>query len=90
MRSSPPSALSLDEPDEPGRDRDGILDEEFYGRPARRGAARVVRVTLDADEARRLDALVAELRRRGQPGADAATVLRHALAALELRRAPRR
>jgi hypothetical protein len=94
--------------DDPLRDADLILTEEFYGRsPRERGARggagagaavdkkpkpthyKIVCISLYTEDIERLEALVAELKRRGHTKANKSAVIRYALDSVDIGKMPK-
>jgi hypothetical protein len=89
---------------DPLRDADLILTEEFYGRgepregrlPAKRAAAKpkpthykIVCISLYTEDIERLESLVAELKKRGHTKANKSAVIRYALDSVDISKMPK-
>jgi hypothetical protein len=89
---------------DPLGEADLILTEEFYGRPADRRRERlpapvekkpkpthykIVCISLYTDDIERLEALVAELKRRGHTKANKSAVIRYALDSVDIGKMPK-
>jgi hypothetical protein len=85
---------------DPLREADLILTEEFYGRapakPARAASAKpkpthykIVCISLYTEDIARLEAMVAELKKRGHTKANKSAVIRYALDSIDLSKMPK-
>jgi hypothetical protein len=76
-------------------DTDGILREQFYGRagrvPAREKPThyKIVCISLYTEDIARLEAMVAELKRRGHTKANKSAVIRFALDSVDIGKMPK-
>jgi hypothetical protein len=79
---------------EPSDEAEGILRDQFYGQhphtPEKPLTYKVVCISLYNEDIARLDALVAELKRRGHTRASKSAVIRHALETLQIDKIPKK
>ncbi len=85
--------------DDPLREADLILTEEFYGRGERRTPAapakpkpthyKIVCISLYTEDIERLETLVAELKKRGHTKANKSAVIRYALDSVDISKMPK-
>ena len=89
-----PKLLPSEPYDAPLDETDGILRDQFYGRPAppkkeKPTHYKIVCISLYTEDIARLEELVAELKRRGHTKANKSAVIRYALDSVDIGKMPK-